>query len=957
MGEQDMDDVSVTVLRRADMAFVEITLENLTRVDAPDGASALVPTNRNEPGKLVIGLPPQAILEQVFIPGQLRPAPLCQALFSGASTLVFQVQPAATPLPFTAAGLLSWTGLIPITAKSTVEAIFGLLLRPAFWPNDVWVNATDAVASRRSDGAFALWHTTLMVRDGHGRPNFNHRGPLPLVAYLSGAAEPNPRFDTPLGAPIREAISAASRAVPLAARQVILSPLGATVELAGQWPPGGPGGLVSYRHRSVLGRDQSVQTVTRGYLLPFGFHAILTETTDRTGHTNLIDAGHDGAAFLVKTTTLDVINPVITYPGTPGLPDQGRSFPFRAVHLDAPLSVQLKKIDNSIAPGVTWLNQPGGDESVSARFLFDLSAEDYAGNVVSFRAPMYFINEDTAVTPGGRVGAAAMIYDAEQRGIPRPAAARIALAIDAITESLIDIKALYFGAQPAGPGVGAGARLAAFPRLAGLDARIPAIDAFTATRPPAPAGPGPQLVLTPKYLRAGFGPSGVYAQLNRPQAFLPPPRAAGGLATLNVNVVGLSRSCGLVGGAAGAQAEALDEGFKPEKFFPPTADPTGYLPPKLLGFIDLAALVAPVPAGDGEKVPRVATEVITQPGAGGADVPVAVRSTVTWRPAIRADASSGILHPTPQTTLDLRCVTTLDLHGGAPVTEVRGDLRAFNLSFLDGLLTVVFDRLTFTSHAGALPALDAKIAAITPFAASAEKGGLAFFADLLALLPNTANGPRILHTADSITAEYSIALPSASMGVFMMQELAIIASVTVPLNGKPIRARFAISSREDPFLLTVSLFGGGGFLALEVEGEEIKQLEAQLEFAAATSLDLLVASASVAVTAGIYLRIDGKAVHTEGFFRAVGELDVLGAVSVSVEIYLSLSFETDPPPKRFIGRAEVTVRVRVLCLSKALTIPVTRSFGGGNDPAFDATFPTPDPWSQHCAAFAAMEAP
>jgi hypothetical protein len=85
--------------------------------------------------------------------------------------------------------------------------------------------------------------------------------------------------------------------------------------------------------------------------------------------------------------------------------------------------------------------------------------------------------------------------------------------------------------------------------------------------------------------------------------------------------------------------------------------------------------------------------------------------------------------------------------------------------------------------------------------------------------------------------------------------------------------------------VTVSLFGGGGFIALEVEANRIVGLEAQLEFGAATALNLGVASASVAVTVGVYIPLIDDRAELRGLFRAVGELDVLGVVNVSVELH------------------------------------------------------------------------
>jgi hypothetical protein len=153
----------------------------------------------------------------------------------------------------------------------------------------------------------------------------------------------------------------------------------------------------------------------------------------------------------------------------------------------------------------------------------------------------------------------------------------------------------------------------------------------------------------------------------------------------------------------------------------------------------------------------------------------------------------------------------------------------------------------------------------------------------------------------------------------------------------------------------VSLLGGGGFFALTVVGDTLQQLEAQLDFGAAASLDLIVASASVTVTAGIHLTVTNGSPDIDAFFRATGQVDLLGIISVSLEIYLGLEYDGGPP-KQFRGTAEFTVRVQVAFFSQSLSFSVSRSFSAGADPTFDIAFPSATPWQQRCAAFASMAA-
>jgi hypothetical protein len=428
-------------------------------------------------------------------------------------------------------------------------------------------------------------------------------------------------------------------------------------------------------------------------------------------------------------------------------------------------------------------------------------------------------------------------------------------------------------------------------------------------------------------------------------AFAAPPTHVGGIAALSLPVSGLSQAKGLVGG----DLEAFRSGeFNPAKYFRPGPELPALLPPRLLGFLALPDLVESATVGDGEAAPRIVTRVLHR-GGDPNQPPEAVSSTVTWRPKVKVALHAGTLRTTTATTLDLRSETSVRLGGPAPSADVRGELRSFALEFAGGLLVVRFNRLAFTARSGATPSLDVKVAEV------GFGGQLRFLDWLRPYLPSPPNGPRVSVTAREIVASHTLAIPKLSLGAFLLQNLALSASVTLPLDGRPVQSRFAVSSRDHPFLVTVSLFGGGGFVAVEC-GPGLT-VEGQIEFGAATSLDLGVASASVAVTAGVYVRAGDQGTTVKGFLRAVGELDVAGLVNVSVELYLGLGYRKNPRhPQRseLHGSASLTVRVRVLFFSESVTVTVERSFGVGDDPTFDVAFPTPDPWRRRCAAFAPM---
>lgn len=935
-----MDGTTVTLLRRDDMLVVDVDFVNVQRTAAGTGGFVLVPTDPGTPAFIVVTFQPQAVIEQVRFEG----GPViseADARFSGATQLAFQFPPGGS-IPFTTAGLLGWTGLLNAPDRSGVECVWDLILHPADPAG--WTHSLMPVTS--GAGVTELWHT---------RMTSGSRQPVPIGDVRSQGADTD--FSGSLTKEQRAGIAQAAAVRPLLAHELTLSALGATINLTGDWADLPRLSVLGYRHRAVLGRDETVHIAERGFLFPFGFPAKLEVNTERRIA--------DGAAELEQTARLTVAVPEVRYDSAVGVPFAGRELPIRRIRLDGPLVAEVSTTD-PLAGGVFWVDTPSGD-----RLRVDFTAEDGEGHIVSFSAPVAFVPQTYAF---GDLGVAVLNYDQQRAQVPSSARGQICIAAD-VKDKAFDVTALYIGAREAeatAETLREAGQLAAFPRLVGVDARVPELEVFdAAARDRRIAGVPTTLNLDQNYVQQGLGLAGIYAGIRAPVAFSPPPAGVGGVAALGMGVSGLSTTTGLVGG----NLEALRSGrFDPATFL--AANLPGMLPPPLLGFVNLADLVDAATVGDGEAVPRVSTEVV-YPG-GDRSKPPTVRSVVAWSPKVKPGLYEGTLRTTADTRLELHSTTSATLHatppvalhaprspvtpsaqGGAPpvdlgagepASDVQGELTSFSLEFAGQVLVIDFARVTFVSRPGTSPSLDVKITNV------GFGGAMQFLNALRRYLPSPPNGLRVAVSAEQIDVGYTLAIPTVSTGVFLMQNLALTATVSLPLTRKPVRARFAVSSPDDPFLLTVSLFGGGGYVALEVEGDRVMGFAAALEFGAATALDLGIASASVAVTAGVYISLSSGKAELGGFFRAVGELDVAGLVQVAVEIYLALSYRQGPRGSEAHGSAAITVRVRVLTFAQSVSVSVERSFGTGADPTFDKAFPTAEPWRERCAAFGAMAA-
>jgi hypothetical protein len=239
-------------------------------------------------------------------------------------------------------------------------------------------------------------------------------------------------------------------------------------------------------------------------------------------------------------------------------------------------------------------------------------------------------------------------------------------------------------------------------------------------------------------------------------------------------------------------------------------------------------------------------------------------------------------------------------------------------------------------------------------------GVLAFVEALRSLIPlnGFSDPPAITVNREGIAANYSMALPSIAIGVFSLQNLSLSAGFTIPFIGDPLTVRFNFCERHEPFTLTVALFGGNGFFALTLDPHGVQILEAAFEFGASISVDFGVASGGVRVMAGIYFRMESNEAMLTGYFRMGGEVDVLGLVSVSIELYIDLSYEFSSG--KCVGRATLTIEIDLFFFSKTFRIRCERKFAGSNgDPSFAQLMGpylenglTRNPWQEYCEAFA-----
>jgi hypothetical protein len=691
--------------------------------------------------------------------------------------------------------------------------------------------------------------------------------------------------------------------------------------------------LIEWDHVATQGRDHYVRIVYEGFLLPFGHRASLIKVTERMVHApngTLGNPTDSPVAYLRQRMYVVVREPEKTY-------DVG-TFAHRG--LEMPLH-QKVRIRTHVTPEIDPPAFVGTSSFMvmvnGAPFPFSVVGTDLAGHDIDFLAPMTFVSLAEA-------DLAAVVTDYVSDDARRRCTVRgrnLAYADPAAGDTTLKTTSLFFGAEI----TSAGPPYVQAPFLPSLDSATVAVPAL---RVLIGSDTAVQIAYYGSYLAEGLDPhAGVFAQV----VGTPPPVAfsadkSGGFARPNLALTALSARKGLVSGDPGDAANGV---IDPAAYF---GDPDA----KLFGTIDLGQLI-PLPSGRNvadasSNAPEIRTHAIPNRRH-----PTILRSIINWEPQLHdytpANSPVSIVFNQEDQRSALRLHVRLEQHldGSPPVSQAHGLLSAFQLR-LFGVVALRISRLTFDSSNGAKSTVALQLAARHPIG---FEGPLSFVQTLADLLPAGlfgGSGPSITPTPTALRLSYTLGLPPVTCGVFSLEHIAITAGLDLPyLDGKPA-VEFAFASRARPFLVTVEIFGGGGFVHVVLDADGVRMVEGAIEFGGNYSLDVGVASGAVHAMAGVYFQLKGSSSDLTGFLDVGGEVSVLGIISVSIDLNLSLSWQHSPSGDLIQGRATLTISVHVLFFSASVQLSVERSFSaGGGDPSVAQLMDAAD-WHEYARSFA-----
>jgi hypothetical protein len=319
-------------------------------------------------------------------------------------------------------------------------------------------------------------------------------------------------------------------------------------------------------------------------------------------------------------------------------------------------------------------------------------------------------------------------------------------------------------------------------------------------------------------------------------------------------------------------------------------------------------------------------------------VPTSITLSYDWHPKIQPFEPVFLLDEGADFVVSAKATLSVPLPGAAPPSvDITASLTKFSINLIGSpsFVIVKIDSLTFTSHNGSSP--DCRVSIKT-----VEFGKDMSFVKSLAEALNPSKGPFIELADGAIKAGFRFAvesLPSAGMTVM---GLAIEVAVALPFNGDPVRCEFGISDQQHPFLLSFGIYGGGGFLQLQLGLDGVQLLQGALEFGLVSSISIGPLRGEGFIVGGIYFRIAKNDAKICGFVHAHGHMDIFGLISLDVDLYVGVCYLNGV----VTGTATFSVHVSILFFSEDFSLQASYTFGGSNagnsqgmlDPYMDPRF-------------------
>ncbi len=696
--------------------------------------------------------------------------------------------------------------------------------------------------------------------------------------------------------------------------------------------------LLKWKHIATMARDHYVEVVYAGNMLPFGHEASLVRITERKPKDNF--AANYQRYFIVINEEEKKYNPYNPVNGN------FKEFPFSTIQF---ISTATPTIDTITQTFCTLNTDTQLDHQfmpfVNGKpFFFKLRGYDLDGNEQNFEMPLVFVSTNVTVEGNGYQFGNIIKLCAAYNNPANEKYFKVSFRNQTLSlarsktkgDTQFETETVSFNATftaDESPGFR--------PGTAGINIFIAAVENLTGKR-----------VSQTVTLVDDKNKGNVFAKLKQVQAvnFNGNSNKTGGSLSPNFGITALSKTLGAVGGAVN---DLQNLSFNPTNYFDTSAKLFGVI--QLKDIIKLATNAAAILSGDTVQSPIPALKNI--------ETDKANITQYIWSGATLQDFNCAFFKFHPKAGSSLKVESNLYRYKDSSkqsLLTVDSYINDFSIEIAK-LAAVNFKKVGFKTGSNAK--LDITVEMTNQ--PLEFLGPLTFVNELQKYIPadGFSDPPYLDITMEGVTTGYTLALPDIQLGAFTLRNINLGASINLPFTGDPMSMRFNFCEKQQPFTLTVSALGGGGFFAIEFDMKGLRSLEAALEFGAAVSLNLGVASGAVSIMGGIYFKVtvlddDTKQYNIEGYVRINGAVCVLGLITASIEFLLTLAGEIGTVNgkekiKRVWGTAQLKIKVEVFMFSKTVKLTTTKEFAGaGADPTFGMMI-SEENWLQYADSFAA----
>lgn len=963
-------------------------------------------TDERSRPKIVFELPPQHAGEQAIPRGadcaddSYVLLELLRIRLARPTFIAFDVPDGLLPMKYTIDELLRWERFRPLLSPGsrprnlirplgpleTVIGLYRLSLSPTTTADDPASGLRWSVTKLTGDHREQeLWHARL--RDGRFDPDPLRANGVELAAAWSpdfGRVKPDTP-DNELQKPFRMSLNRLDRhqivllshakefcPEPLFARRLIVTSRGLWARLEKYWPWTSERATVSltrYDHAISEGRDEDVEVVRRGFLYPLAHKAVLLRKTRRkVARFTRPDGLSTFYAYPEQKYFIELVDEALEY-GSPVLPFPKIAFKNkRTPAIDDPAH-EANSVPRSTTGAKTWGDNAFWPHVCGQVHKFELEATDHAGNPVSLPRELIFIQDidpsccppgpdgDQCRTEAGSVSLSAMVKDAGSdflarfgKGVSPTNGQKTSLARTVQRgDTEVELHYVRFDGEilPDAPcsanGCTVTERFAPFlPKVVDVGCEVPAIKNLCSS------GGGQAVFELVDPDGSGNGAE-IFALLKAGRVntnFQEDTSESAAVASVNPNIQALSRRFGPTAGSVarintvhGPRAQ-----FDPETLFAGDAKLFNSVP---LGKIVSAALVEV--AGSVPQILNITNEL--------ADAPDVTQSKLDWETdALKAwPTDTPIFVPAQGCRMFAKVEASSWRFGASPPSViVEGGLENFAIQLGISIngdfngIAVAFNAFKFYSVNGQKPGVNVDI---KPDGIQFKGAALEFVKSIqekLGFLGGGENKFKIDLSRDGV-AIYPppVVVPDLIIGAFSVTNLNIYSACKLPFTqGRPLSFEFSLARPDNKFQVTAGIYAGGGYVAMEVDAEKVRNFDLCIEFGAAKQLTLGgVVSGRAEILGGFSYASRSELVDVENvkvwrstvlltaYVRASGSFS-WWVIALSLELYVGMSARFGATGESIVdGTARLTVSAKVGFISKSYTISYTQRFSGAGGAA------------------------